>query len=137
MAITTQIVVTEPLLGNWIKDSKDCQFDLKIDDANTLRLIFPDQKIGDLIYALQRLQSLALEQRKKIGLPPIATAHAKDINKIEYGIDHINEIATLMIHYSDGTVRDTPLEKEWLNQVSQFLTAALQRFENQSQSQKH
>jgi len=137
MAITTQIVVTEPLLGNWIKDSKDCLFDLKIDDANTLRLIFPDQKIGDLIYALQRLQSLALEQRKKIGLPPIATAHVKDINKIEYGIDHINEIATLMIHYSDGTVRDTFLEKKWLNQVSQFLTDALQRFENQSQSQKH
>ena len=137
MANITEIKVTEPLLGDWIKDTKDCLFDLKIDDTNTLRLIFPDQKIGDLVYALQRLQSLAWEQRNKVGLPTIATAYAKDINKIEYGDDVINQIAMLKIHYSDGTVQDTFLEKKWLNQVSQYLKDALQRFENQSKSQKH
>ena len=134
---TTQITVTEPLQGDWIPDTQDCTCDLKIDDANTLRLVFPDQKIGDLIYALQRLQSLALEQRNKIGLPPITTSYAKDINKIEYGLDIINEIATLKIHYSDGTVQDTFLEKKWLNQTSQYLKDVLQRFENQSKSPKH
>jgi len=137
MSNITEIKVTEPLLGDWIKDSKDCLFDLKIDETNTLRLIFPDQKIGDLIYALQRLQSLAWEQRNKTGLPPIATAYAKDINKIEYGHDDINQIAMLRIHYSDDTVQDTFLEKKWLNQVSQYLKNALQCFENQSKSQKH
>jgi len=134
---TTQITVTEPLQGDWIPDTQDCTFDLKIDDANTLRLVFPDQKIGNLIYALQRLQSLALEQRKKVGLPPITTAYPKDINKIEYGLDIINEIATLKIHYSDGTVQETFLEKKWLNQISQYLKGTLQRFENQSKLSIH
>ena len=137
MTDTTHITVTDPLLGDWIKDSKECFIDLKIDDSNTLHLTFPDQKIGDLIYALQRLQSLAWEQRKKFGLPAIITAYATDINKIEYGHDDINEIATLRIHYSDDTVQDTFLEKKWLNQVSQYLKDALQRFENQSKSKKH
>jgi len=137
MAITTQIVVTEPLLGDWIKDSKDCLFDLKIDDAKTLRLIFPDQKIGDLIYALQRLQGLALEQRKKAGLPAITTTFVKDIKNLEYYRDNINQIAVIQSHYTDGTSDNTPIEEKWLKSTIAFLSDALQAFESQSQSQKH
>jgi len=134
---TTQITVTEPLLGDWIPDTQDCTFDLKIDDANTLRLIFPDQKIGNLIYALQRLQSLSLEQRKKVGLPAIATTFVKDIKNLEYYRDDINQIAVIQPHYTDGTSENTPIEAKWLKSTIEFLSGALQVFENQSKSQKH
>jgi len=137
MANITQINVTEPLLGDWVKDTKECLFDLKVDEANTLRLIFPDQMIGDLMYALQRLQSLALEQRKKIGLPTLATAYVKDIKELEYGRDDINQIAVIQSHYTDGTSQSTHFEKKWLIHAIRYLTDALRAFENQSKSPKH
>ena len=137
MVNTTQIKVTEALKGDWMPDTKEYQFDLKIDDANTLCLIFPDQKMVDLIFALQRLQDLAVEQRKKIGISPLITAYVKNINKMEFGRDDINQIAVLKSHYTDGTSQLTPLEKKWLSQTIQHLTNALRVFENQSKSQKH
>ena len=137
MANDTIINITEPLSGDWMPDTQDCQFCLKIDDTNKLHLIVPDQKIGDLIYALQRLQNLALEQRKKAGLPVIATTFVGDIKNLEYLRDDINQIAVIKSHYTDGTSDNMPIEKQWLKSTIAFLVDALQAFENQSPSQVH
>jgi len=137
MAHTIHITVTEPLLGDWIREIEQCYMDLHVDKETTLRLSFPDNLIPSLIFSLHSLQGLAAEQRRKFRLPAISSSFVTEIKDQEYWRDDINQIAMIRTRFQNGGSQDTPIEKEQIQQTIEFLTSALLEFEYLSQYRTH
>ena len=132
-----QVVVTEAMAGGWFPDTQQSWIDLKIDDENTLRLVFADDFPPTLKLCLQQGQKHTAEERKKAGLPLLEQTYVETVERIEFGRDDVTQIALIRTHFQNGAVRDTPVAKKHIRQTIEFLEAALQAFEKLSKSQKH
>ena len=137
MANHPQVVVTEALKFGWMPEIKQSWVDLKIDEENTLRLMFADEFPPTLKLCLQNLQAHVAEEKKKAGLPVLEQSYVEAVERLEFGRDDVNQIALIRVRFRDGAVRDTPIEKAQIQETIEFLKNALQEFENLSKSQKH
>lgn len=137
METTTQIVVDKALRYGWIPETKQSWIDLKVDDENILKLTFADEFPPDLKLCLQQLQGHVSEERQKVGLPVIEHTYLQPVKRLEYHRDDLNQIALIRTRFQNGASTDTPIEKAQIQQTIEFLTKALQEFENLSKTQKH
>ena len=67
----------------------------------------------------------------------ISESFVTEIKNHEYWRDDIDQIAMIRTRFQNGGSQDTPIEKEQIQQTIEFLTSALEIFENQSQSRTH
>ena len=125
-----QVVVTDALGCGWIEETKQSWIDLKIDDGNTLRLIFTDEFPPTFKLRLQQVQAHATEERKKAGLPVLETAYVEKIDRMEFGMDEINQVVLIRTRFQNGATQDTALEKARIQPTIEFLESALEAFEN-------
>lgn len=132
-----QVVVTEALKYGWVPETKQSWVDLKIDEENTLRLMFADEFPPTLKLCLQQLQAHVAEERKKAGLPVLEHTYIEAVERLEFARDDVNQIALIRVRFQNGAARDTPIEKAQIQETIEFLKNALQEFENLSKSSKH
>lgn len=137
MTTTNQITVTEALRYGWMPETKQSWIDLKVDEDNTLRLTFLDEFPPHIKLCLQTLQRHVTEERRKAGLPAIESTYLEAVERLEYGRDDVNQIALIRTRFQNGGSQDTPIEKNQLQKTIEFLTSALEIFENQSQPRTH
>ena len=137
MANHPQVVVTEPLKYGWVPETKHSWIDLKVDEENTLRLMFADEFPPTLKLCLQNLQGHVAEEKKKAGLPVLEQTYMEKVERLEFGRDDVNQVALIRVCFQNGATRDTPIEKAQIPDTIEFLTDALQAFETLSKSQKH
>lgn len=131
------VIVTEALKYGWMPETKQSWVDLKIDEENTLRLMFADEFPPTLKLCLQNLQAHVAEERKKAGLPVLEHTYVEAVKRLEFGRDDVKQIALIRVRFQNGAARDTPIEKAQIQDTIEFLKNALQAFENLSKSQKH
>lgn len=132
-----QVVITEALRYGWVPETKQSWVDLKIDEENTLRLMFADEFPPTFKLCLQQLQAHVAEERMKAGLPTIEHTYMEAVKHLEFARDDINQIALIRVRFQNGAARDTPIEKAQIQDTIEFLRTALQAFENLSESSKH
>ena len=130
-------IITEVLKYGWVPETKLSWVDLKMDEENTLRLMFADGFTPTLKLSLQQVQAHVAEERKKAGLPVLEHTYIEAVERLEFGRDDVNQIATIRVRFQNGAARDTPIEKAQIRETIEFLENALQEFENLSKSQKH
>ena len=132
-----QVIITEALRYGWVPETKQSWVDLKIDEENTLRLMFADEFPPSLKLCLQQLQAHVAEERKKAGLLVLEHTYIGAVERLEYGRDDLNQIVIIRTRFQNGASQDTPIGKAQIQETIEYLESALQAFENLSKFPEH
>lgn len=73
-----------------------------------------------------------VNERNRLGLTPIQRALIKRIDHLEFAVDHLREVALLRTHFVDQSTQDTPVARDQIQPVIDFLSQTLRGFVNQS-----
>ena len=100
------------------------------------RLVFTDEMAEELIWALRQVQGLIQTERLKAGKHAIQHRYVVEIDRFEFLLDQLNEVAVVRTRYKNGASQDLAIERKLIPEVAKFLTGAVEKFESQSKTQR-
>ena len=137
MAQTHQVQVKRALNGDCDIDQGIAWINFEVDDNNTLRLVVPEDHLARLKLAIQQLQGTSADKRRERGWPILETAYTTKVKQVEIGTDDQNQIVVIRTRFENGASQDTPLGKKQIRDTIEYLTRALEQFENQGKPKGH
>lgn len=99
------------------------------------KLVFTDEVAENIILALRQVQGSIQTERLKAGKPAIQNRYMAEIDRFEFLLDHLNEVAVVRTRFTNGASQDLAIDRKRIPEVAQFLSGAVQKFEGQSKSQ--
>lgn len=118
-------------------DAKKAWIELKVDDDNAIRIVFPEDFPPTLGLAVQQVQGHMADERRAKGLPVLETSYVAKVKQLEFGCDDVNQVAVIRTRFENGASQDTPLSPKQISDTIQFLQTSLDHFENLDKSKKH
>ena len=92
------------------------------------RLVFSDEQAEHMIFALRSIQGSIAAERRKVGKPVVQHRLTVPVVQREFGVDAVNQVAVITTRFANGYSQDTPIGRDGIQDVQQFLARAMEQF---------
>jgi hypothetical protein len=130
----TELKIGKPLRGGSPAGGETGFVELDT-ESETHRLVFTDEVAENLILALRQVQGAIQAERLKVGKTALQHRYLAEIERFEFLVDQINQVAVIRTRYKSGSSQDLAIERKLIPEVVQFLNKTIADFEDQSKSQ--